>query len=324
MLIATLPTITGPRSLEVAANIITHPLIGAVRYNSGGDSPYTPREIIEKIKTITDQHKKQLYIDLEGRQTRIARWTPNERGSIVLNRDFTIELPAKAYIRNAGWFEIANAACGQRKLYLLPNNRFRDYYFGESQSVHVIAKQFNVKGYLGGLDAEYIHDAVSLGLNSFMLSFFENMKDATEFYEAYYAHRHAKKLSAANVVLKIESMRGVRFVRNTSKTTLSGFRIMAARDDLFTSFAGQESKIIDALSLIIKRDPNAIAASRILAGLESSGEPTLSDIEDVVLLSNTGYRHFMLSDGLAHQFSPVMEVWERTIVPLLKKERKRK
>lgn len=324
MLIATLPTITEMQSLGVATNIIAHPLINAVRYNSGGDSPLSPYEILAKLKFIADQYGKQLYIDLEGRQTRIAHWTPSERGSIEVNRNFSITLPAKVYVRNVGWFDVVNAVPENKKFYLSPKDGLRDYYFGESQSVHVVAKQFEVRGYLGGRDVEYINAAVSLGLRNFMLSFVESSDDVDEFYDAYYANKPGKSFRKANVVLKIESVRGVEFVKRFGKKVLSAFHLMAARDDLFISFVDQEANVIDALRLIAERDNDAIVASRIFSGLEYRGEIALSDIEDILLMQSFGYQRFMLSDGLVNKFSQTIEAWERTVMPMLEKEGKRK
>lgn len=308
MLIGTLPTLVSNSSLVLAEKMVSHPLIEAVRYNTGGDSPLEPMEILTRIRELTDRYGKILYVDLEGRQARIARWTLFERKALTLNRDFSVVPPARVYVRGAGWFDLVAANSIRRKIYIEGGPDLDRYYFGESQSVHVVGGDFKVRGYLGGLDREYINCSIELGIACFMLSFFEEESDLKEFHSCF-----PKKIRRRQrKVFKIESQKALEFVR--SGRIRSNEQLMAARDDLFISFGNKPIGIIEALQDILKADPNAIVASRILHGFQSTGVVTMGDISDVILMSHMGYKNFMFSDGLAERSSEAIKIWEE-IVP---------
>ena len=316
MLVGTLPTLVGDSSLSLAEKIISHPLISAVRYNTGGGSPFKPIDILTQVKRLTDRYKKVLYVDLEGRQLRVARWIPFEAGTVTLNRDFEITPPARVHIRNAGWFNLVAADPAKRKIYIENGPKFGlgQYYFGESQSVHIVGGDFNVRGYFGGLDSEYVMASVKLGINHFMLSFVEYASDLDEFY-GYFSERRGFKQS---IVLKIESQEGLKFIQKRTLASNSNEKLMAARDDLLISFGDNPIGIFKALQDIIKADPNAILASRIMHGVQDSGEITMGDISDLILMSQIGYKNFMFSDGLAKYFDQAIKLWQK-ILPIMKK-----
>lgn len=313
MLIATLPTMVSAQSKKMAEIIISHPLIGGVRYNTGGASPYTPRQILETIKPVADSCGKTLYVDLEGRQVRIAGWTPFSRGTVTLNRDFTIELPAKINFRKMGWFEVVNALPEERKIFFEPCRTKQEWYLGESQSVHILAKKFEVRGYLNDSDLEYMAEASDLGIPNFMLSFVEYSSDVREFLNAYKKINH---VLPDKIVLKIESQRGVKLLEGLSLH--KRYRLMAARDDLFLAFADKRSQVLNALKLIIKTDPEAILASRLMSGLLGYQEElTLGDITDIALMGKYGYKNFMLADEMTDVFESAMQNWQNIALPLL-------
>ena len=325
MLIATLPTLTGPDQERLSEKIIRHPLIEAVRYNTGGDSPYPPKKILETLKPIAEKYGKLLYIDLEGRQVRVAKGSPQSRGSVTLNRDFAIELPALIHFRRMGWFDAVNAVPEERKIFFKPRKTREECYLGESQSVHVVAKNFEVQdAYLNGNDFDYISAAIELGINNFMLSFFEAADDLVEFYEMYYSNGACPCPPDPRIVLKIESQRGIEFLKNNPPSLFRECQLMAARDDLFLSFFGKRAEFLNALKLIVAKDRNAIVASRILSGLERHDEVTLGDMADIKLMSLFRYKHFMLSDELADCFDIAMQDWQEIIMPIMKEEENEK
>ncbi len=314
MLIGTLPTLVSISSLALAEKMVSHPLISGVRYNTGGDSPLEPLDILTRVKKLTDKYRKILYVDLEGRQLRIARWTPFDAGVVILNRDFEITPPARVFVRNAGWFDLVAADPTKRRVYLENGPDLDNYSFGESQSVHIVGGNFKVRGYLGGLDSEYIKNSRKLGINHFMLSFVEEEADLNEFY----SHLPRKSKARPFLVLKIESQKSMGLISN--RQMLLNEQLMAARDDLFISFDDKPVGIFEALKKIVEINPNAIVASRILSGFQSTGTITMGDISDIILMSRIGYKNFMFSDGLAKRFSEAIEIWEE-IIPFLKKKR---
>lgn len=327
MLIATLPTLMNDSSLRLAQEIISHPLVEAVRYNTGGDSPYTPRQILEMIKSITDFYKKTFYVDLEGRQVRVAHWTPQSRGVVILNHDFQLELPAKIHFRRMGWFEVTGVKTAERKIFFEPRQTKQEWFLGESQSVHIVAPTFKLIGkYLSNLDFFYIQAAGDLGINHFMLSFVEKVDDIVNFAETYRDNPNVAYTALPITVLKIESQAGIELVRRMPSQFLTDHHLslMAARDDLFLSFIEQRAEFFDALKIIIDKDPRAILASRILAGLETNDEVSWGDMADLILMKQLGYKHFMFSDELSSRFSWVIEDWQKIIEPLLAKIKPRK
>lgn len=304
MLIGTLPTLVSDSSLILAERMISHPLVLGVRYNTGGDSPFEPMEILTRMKELTDKYDKTLYVDLEGRQLRLARWTLFKRKALTLNRDFSVVPPAKVHVRGAGWFDLVAADPTQRKIYIDGGPDLGEYYFGESQSVHVIGGDFKVRGYLGGLDREYIRCSIKLGIACFMLSFFEEESDLKEFHSCFPRRIRRRQ----HKIFKIESQKALGFIRN--RQIRPDEQLMAARDDLFLSFGDKPIGIIEALKDIIMADPFAIVASRILQGFQLTGGVTMGDITDIILMSRIGYKNFMFSDGLAKKFSEAIKIWE--------------
>ena len=97
----------------------------------------------------------------------------------------------------------------------------------------------------------------------------------------------------ANVISKIESMKGIDFVlRNNCYLNL-----MAARDDLFIN-SDCSYEIINYLKYIISKDKDAVCASRIFSSLCKTGKISLCDFEDLELMYLFGYRKFMLQDDV--------------------------
>lgn len=315
MLIMTLPTLRSAADLTRVEAMLRHPLAGAARYNTGGASPYPPREIVRALALIAKRYGKPLYFDLEGRQVRVARWSPQSSGVVTLNRDFSLTLPARIFFRRAGWFDIVDAEPAKRKVFFVPQRTRGEYYLGESQSVHIVAEDFSVRGYLSWQDRRYIRAAARTGLSRFMLSFVEQDDDIGEVLEVY---RSSARFDAPpKLVAKVESLRGLEWVVESQARAASDVRLMAARDDLFLALVDRRALMLEALRFIVDEDPGAIVASRLLSGFESSGEVTLADMADIALMAQYGYRHFMLSDEFADRFDEALEEWQKVIAPLL-------
>ncbi len=295
MLIATLPPV---HQEEVLNFLISNPSVGAVRYNTGADSPYSPRETLEKIVKLTSRYKKPLYVDLKGRQLRIVEWATFPYGPIVLNHKIKVELPAQVYFRGDDVCNIKEVIDGN-KLYVEP---FPKYPVGRGQSVNIISHKLEIEGYLIENDREYASAACELGINKFMLSFVESMDDVIEFEE------FLKRSLSLEIVLKIESQKGIDFVKSSKAKTFNYYRLMAARDDLVIQIG--LFKAMEASKIIVEKDDEAICASRLLMGLEQ-GAVSMSDLSDLEFMRGMGYRHFMLSDGLSRNHGKeAIKFWE--------------
>ncbi len=328
MLIATLPTIREADDNTRIARIMHEPAVDAARYNTGGDSPESIQNIVAYLKETQDMYQKTIYIDLDGRQTRVAEWTPYSRGSVVLNQDFEIELPGEIHFRGVGWFDIIDAKPEERKIYFRTIARRSEYYLGKSQSVHVLAKRFQVKGsYLNATDRAYVQCGCKVGLDAFMLSFAESWNDVFEFIDIYAQQYAGKSPEPVELILKIESAAGIELVKGVSRVPLRHndfhvpYHLMAARDDLFLAYRHKRTAFLEALNLIIKKDPQAIVASKIMSGLEYGNEITYADMADVALMSQYGYKHFMLADELSHKIDVAVYTWDTIMKPIIEGHR---
>lgn len=291
MLFATLPAIHEQDLLE---EMVAHPSVDAVRYNTGQISPYSAEETIERLVSLTEEHSKDLWIDLKGRQLRITHWAyPRDGGRITLNHSIEVEQPAWMYFRGETRSQIREVQGNVVWVDPPPRNAV-----GEGQAVNIEAARLQIDGYLIDSDRRYLDASAVHGVDQFMLSFVEQEADLDEV-------RSEFGPDNPNFILKIESAAGVDFVRSSS-----GHRLMAARDDLLIN-VGPRS-ILGALEQIIQQDPDAICASRLFSSLERRPQVSMSDISDLELMRKMGYRHFMLSDGICrYHFRPAIEAWEQ-------------
>ena len=289
MLIVTLPAVHQERLLQY---IIAHPEVSGVRYNIGTRSPYTPKETLERILSLTTQYGKKLWIDLKGRQLRITQWAAPQFGRIVLSHPVEVDCPAKVFFRGDEMSELK--VVRGNTIYVDPPPR---YAVGEGQAINIHGEKLRILGYLTEEDRQYTQSCRELGINDLMLSFVEESTDIGAVREIH---------PEADLVLKIESPKGVSFAENQDPPVRT--RLMAARDDLFINVGPQG--IFPALRTIIKKDPQAMVASRIFGSLEQGASVALSDLSDVILMQQMGYRHFMLSDGISHRhFDEAMKAW---------------
>lgn len=84
---------------------------------------------------------------------------------------------------------------------------------------------------------------------------------------------------------------------------------MAARDDLHITIGENKAKMLKALELIISKDADAIVASHLLTSV-AKRTVSMTDMSDLRLLHNMGYKHFMLSDTVSHRyFEEAMKAW---------------
>ncbi len=303
MLIVTLPP---AHQDELLRSIIAHPLVSAVRYNTGMDSAFSPEETLRRILEQTRLFNKPLHIDLKGRQLRVTEWATPPYGPILLNHDVIAAPPAKVFFRGDDC--CALKVVNGRTIYVDPLPK---YSVGKGQSINIVGSDVQVKGGLTDNDRAYIRAALRLGVGRFMLSFVEDAGDVRELEDAIEANRHDQaKDVVAEIGLKIESQKGVDFVRKNQPDFLAKYRLIAARDDLMIQIGGLA--MLEALKIIVEKDCRAICASRLLLGIEQTGTVTAADMSDIMLMQIFGYRHFMFSDGISRKhFDEAINFWQR-------------
>jgi pyruvate kinase len=166
-------------------------------------------------------------------------------------------------------------------------------FVGPGESVNIPHPRLKIWGTLTEGDRRYREAMKKLGLRKVMLSFVEGAADVEEVQGL---------LPGAEVIQKIESVRGLDYVRREGN---SKGRLMAARGDLFVEVP-QPHRILSALRWIREADPDAIVASRLFGSLARGPIPDAADIGDAAFLLSLGYKNFMLGDEVCLRRDSVM------------------
>lgn len=278
-IIATLPALHRENLLQLVAE---HPLVDSLRFNTGVRVSTTPRETLETLLKVSKG--KEFWLDIKGRQLRITQWATPSFGDIVLNHKIDVRLPADIYFRNEEKSTIKKI--NGNKIYIDPPP---PKAVGAGQAVNIPDESLKIEGYFTEEDLEYLEAAKILGIKNIMLSFVEEESDLKQLIDI---------IPNANIVCKIESRKGIQFVKEVYPKFKNKIRLMAARDDLFIQVGENKSSIFSALKSIIEEDETAILASRLFTSLETNSEISLSDLSDFILMKWLGYSYFLLSDGI--------------------------
>jgi pyruvate kinase len=290
MLISTLPSL---HNRELIEEMFSNPFVGGVRYNIGMRSKYTPDEIVHTLITYAEKYDKKLWFDLKGRQLRIIKWADPLYGEIELNRNISVNLPAKVYFRG-------DKTCytlddyDDNKLFIFPDPL---HALGAGQALNILGNNVNIIGtYLTQNDIVYINTAKNAGIHDYMLSFVEKSTDIQEVLSID---------SNAKSVLKIESVNGLNFIQSYNGKC----QLIAARDDLSINLEHNPDDMLRALLLILNKDKNAIVASKIFESLKLEVGEDWSDIHELLKM---GYVNFMLDDTISHRyFKDAIKLWRR-------------
>lgn len=292
ILIATLPSLN---NMEKVQRVFENPYISEVRFNTGVQTAYSIEETLEMLKKLSIKHNKKLWIDIKGRQLRVAKWADPLYSCIELSHRVQVLYPAQIYFRNGDRVNITHIKDGN-KLFVDPLPREA---LGAGQSVNIIAKDIEVEGYLTEKDKQYLRTCRKLDLTYIMASFVETFDDLAQILHI---------LPNAQIVSKIESLKGMSFISQYNVPNL-----MAARDDLYLQ-SGQNYSMLNHLKTIIERDSGAICASKIFLSLEKRETVDFADFADLELMYNMGYRKFMLCDNVCnYSFAKAIQAWEEFI-----------
>ena len=276
---ATLPAPHRERQLKIVAE---HPLVSALRFNTGTRVHGSAKEALEIF--LTAAKGKEFWLDLKGRQLRITQWATPTYGDIILNHEIEVNLPTEIYFRNEEKSIIRKI--NKNKIFIDPPP---PKAVGAGQAVNIPDDSLRIKGYFTEEDLEYIKAARELGIKNFFLSFVEEKTEIDKLHEF---------IPYAKIIAKIESKRGIEFVNQIYNSMNDRLGLMAARDDLYINIGADKTNIFPILQTIINKDRNAILASRLFTSLEDNEEVSLGDLSDFFLMKSFGYNSFLLSDGL--------------------------
>ena len=287
-LIVTLPSLYDKNLID---RVLTDDAVIGARYNSGVNELFDTDELLNILKIIKETYHKKIWIDLKGRQLRIEAWADPRYDVIKLNHEIEIEYPAYILFRGSGICKIAHT---KRNEIVLENSP--KMAVGKGQSVNIFAKSLDIKGYLTEKDKILISTSSNYGLNDYMASFVESYEDLNTILSIN---------KNASIISKIESLKGIQFIKNANNLSL-----MAARDDLYIE-NNFNKNTIDMLKLIIKKDGDAICASRLFSNLVNNDSPSLSDYIDIEYMKQLGYKTFMLGDDIrGEKLIKALRIWK--------------
>lgn len=269
--------VTLPPYADFADELARHPLVCGLRLNTV--MPIVPRDdprvVLERLARLP----QPLWVDLKGRQLRVREAAQPPFTELRVSHRVRLDTPADAFLADGREHARIVAVEGDRLILAEGPRRL----VGPGESVNVLAPSLTIEGTLTDGDHAYIDAMRALGLGRVMLSFVEQASDVEELRAA---------LPGAEVLLKIESRRGLAFAR-THGARLG--RLVAARGDLYVEVR-EPHRIVGALRSVLAADAQAIVASRLFTGLAQHPVPTCADVGDAAFLMGLGYRTFMLGD----------------------------
>jgi len=275
---------------QYSQQILQFPLIKGIRWNTGAPT------LNMKINVLKD-FQRNIYpikgwVDLKTRELRITKKATVPYNYLELNHNIEVETPTAMYYNEGKNMVIIKEVFDENKLIVkLPDNFTgkETIKFGEGASINIPDDSLKINSYLTKIDKEYIEAAKHIGLHNYLLSFVETTEDIKDL---------LKLDPEANILAKIESKKGLHFVKNEFEQVKNHVRLLVARADLYIEL-NRPHEILGALRLIIKKDPNAIAASRLLESfLDVKSIPLCADFTDLGFLLEIGYKTFLLGDDL--------------------------
>ncbi len=298
-LIATLPLYP-----KFRYDVAHHPLVDGLRFNTVTPLDDTVPRVVDQLIQLAGD--KPLWLDLKTRQLRIARFAYLPTSYVTLNHRISVHLPCEVYFRDCT-SRIESLVDGNQLIITRPER-----IVGEGEPINILDDSLQVEGFLTEQDCQYIEAFRQRDRHHYMLSFVQHKTDC----EMVWARD-----PDAQLVAKIEDVRGLKFVAEEYPAMHPKPRLMAATDDLYLNLGRNKTRIFQALQQILAADPAAIAAPRILTSIYDPkdgciNEVSLGDLAYLRLLEETGYKTIMLSDEicrLREVFARVMEVYEQYV-----------
>ena len=270
------------------AEFCSDPNVAGIRMNG---LLFKSSDLADQLSRIPKTASVPLWFDAKGRQLRVeeAIYFPDHL-ELVMNHELTgLSLPHPIIFKAGEDWAMVEKTYGKRLI--LRGDGYPKYRVKPGDSVHFRDVATSTVGPLFTDDEKgKIELVVKMGAKRFFLSYVERQRDVDEFREL---------IGDSELILKIESKKGLEFVRNQTgfRGSYRKTRLMAARGDLYVE-VDHPHEIIAAQKLIIEKDPDALVGSRMLLSLFNSNVPSCSDICELELLKNMGYKSFLLCDDL--------------------------
>ncbi len=281
--------VTMPPYAPFMKEVLKHKSVAGIRLNTVMPLTDSIDEVVKRMFNETKDQSKTLWVDLKGRQLRVADYGVPPFTEIRLTHSIKVNTPVTAYFSDGQETATVLKVDGNRLIMQEGPKRV----IGPGESVNIPHPSLVIDGYLTDTDKRYVEAGVKNNTHDYMLSFVESSKDKNSLMGLD---------PKAQVVEKIESVRGLEYVNHDWKKSS---RLMTARGDLYVELP-RPHDIIKASEHIVKADPDAIVASRIFPSLSRSLVPENSDISDVDNLLRMGYRTFMLGDDVCMRRETVL------------------
>jgi pyruvate kinase len=278
--------VTVPPYADFIEEVARHPIVRGLRLNTVMPLRETPREALERLRSFG----QPLWVDLKGRQLRVVGAAIPPYTEVRLSHPIRVRTPVDAYFSD-GNERVRVAAVDGDRLILADGPR---RLIGPGESVNIPDPSLDIEGTLTATDRAYLAAMRELEMKQVMLSYVERPEDAQEV---------CGLLPGAELLLKIETRRGLEYARQHGA---SHGRLAAARGDLYVEVL-RPHKIVEALKTIIRADPEAVVASRLMDSLAYQPVPASADIGDAAFLLGIGYRTFMLGDVVCLRRETVLE-----------------
>jgi len=278
---------------EFPREILQSPLIKGIRINTGAPTSDSKVKILDTFQTIIYPIKP--WIDLKCRELRLIKEATIPQEYLEINHKIEVETPVVLYYNEGNNYVIIDEVKDGNKLHVKPPDNYTGsevIRFGNGASINISDSSLKIEGYLTTNDIEYIKAANEVELHNYFLSYVESVEDIENL---------LKFDPQANVIAKIESKKGLNFIKNDYNEIRNKARLLAARADLYIEL-DRPHEILDALKIIIQKDSSAIGASRILESfLELEKVPRCTDFTDLGYLMELGYKTFLLGDDLCQK-----------------------
>jgi hypothetical protein len=275
------------------SKILQSEIVSGIRCNTGAFTSKLKTNILQDFRNNTSP--KTAWVDLKGRELRIINDANVPDQYLELNHKISVKTPTELYYNEGKGFLIIEEVVDENKLKIkTPKNSIKgqELKFGKGASINIPDASLRTFDYFTKNDKDYIEAALKIGLHNYFLSYVESTDEIKELLNLD---------PLAKIYGKIESKNGLKFVRDQEKgydKIKKKLHLIAARGDLYIEL-DRPHEILAALKLIISKDPEAIAASRILDSfMETDKIPRCADICDIGYLLNLGYRSFLLGDDM--------------------------
>lgn len=259
--------------------------LAGIRLNSAMTHLY---DLDAEIKTAMSlDNPVPLWFDLKGRQLRVTEADiKSDHLEIVLNHP--IECPTPFPVLFKAGEDDAHCLEVKDHGYRLVFDGGPRYLVHPGESIHIRHPQLVVNGpTFTDAEIKRIQQVAKGGFNHFFLSYVESQRDVDAFREY---------VGQVPIILKIENKVGLDYVANKWKKRDNEW-LMAARGDLFVE-VDKPHDIMKAMKLIIERDPEGYAGSRMLLSMVKKPVPDMADLGDLAWMYEIGYRRLMLCDEL--------------------------